>query len=64
MSNPSIFTLDRFMKGESLYEYIKEVKIVSEYETRLIIENILKAVVYCHSRNIIHRYIIYIILEI
>ena len=43
------------MTGCSLTKYINKVKIVSENRAAIIIEAILKAIAYCHSRDISHR---------
>ena len=45
------------MNGGSLLEYIKKHIKISEYRAAKILKSILKAMAYCHSRNIIHRYL-------
>ena len=43
------------MRGGDLLQRLKIVNKLPEARVKKIIKSILKAMVYCHSRNIIHR---------
>lgn len=52
----NIYLVLEYVKGLSLYKYIKEKKSgLGEGQTRLIFRQILDALVYLHQRNIAHR---------
>ena len=44
------------MQGGSLLDKLKRVKVFPEEEVLLIVKIVLKAMKYCHTRNITHRY--------
>ena len=51
----NIYIITEFIKGDELFEKIKEEGKFSEEDSALIIKSVLQAISYCHSRGVIHR---------
>lgn len=51
----TLFIVLEYCSGGELYDKITEYKKFSEKETAYIIKQLLSAICFCHSRNIIHR---------
>lgn len=50
-----VIMLIEYCAGGELLEYVQEVKGVEEVTARVIIQQVISAMIYCHNRGIIHR---------
>ena len=51
----AICLINEYLKGGSIYDKIKKEKKLSEFNTAIIIFQVLSALSFCHSHKIIHR---------
>ncbi len=49
------YTVMEYARGGELGTYLNKEKIVSEFEARRIFKQLLEAVRYIHSKNVVHR---------
>jgi len=49
------YLITEYVQGGNLFEYLKQHQKLSQDESKFIISQVLKALAYCHSLNIIHR---------
>lgn len=50
-----IYIVTELVNGKDMFEFVKELKYLCEYEAAYIIQQIIVAVRYMHSLGIIHR---------
>lgn len=54
-SEESIYLVLEYAKGGSLKEYLRKNQSLSEEKSKIIIQQLLEALSFCHSKSIIHR---------
>ena len=50
-----IYIITEYLKGGNIYERLISQNTFSDYQAAILMSQILSAVYYCHSKNIVHR---------